>query len=110
MLLGDAFAQSTCAKATLPESRAGYTQRSLCCQPAPIPLSFNPSAALFPVYLPPHPFAATLTQAKDAVVNTATEAANKASEAAKGAANTASETATQVRWGQAQSLINKVWG
>jgi len=40
--------------------------------------------------------AATLTQAKDAVVNTATEAANKASEAAKSAANTASETASQV--------------
>ena len=37
-----------------------------------------------------------LTQAKDAVVNTATEAANKASEAAKSAANTASETASQV--------------
>lgn len=70
----------------------------------------NPSAPLFPVYLPPRPFAATLTQAKDAVVNTATEAANKASEAAKSAANTASETATKVRWGQAQSLINEVWG
>jgi hypothetical protein len=37
-----------------------------------------------------------LTQAKDAVVATATEAANKATEAAKSAANTASETASQV--------------
>jgi hypothetical protein len=54
---------------------------------------------------PPTHLTETLTQAKDAVINTATEAANKASEAAKSAANSASETATQV----GVECVGKFW-